>query len=284
VTARLHDIASKLTGGSRGDTKAKPAFPPGTGEGTASKAPEYDNYRMTRKEARNYYSAAAMLLMATGMLFYQSALFSLLLIPLCFPARKHYEAHLAAKRRKTLNDQFRDLLYSLSASFSAGRQMPEALAEGLENMRLIYPDDAPIIRELAHIKKSLYEDRAPEKDVLTDFARRSHSEDIQNFTDVYFTCRETGGDLERVVMKAAEVIADKLNIEREIRTITAQKRFEAKFLAVMPPGLILILQITSPAYLAILYETPQGRVIMTAALIMTAAACFLSVKLTEIKV
>ena len=58
-------------------------------------------------------------------------------------------------------------------------------------------------------------------------------EDIKNFVDVYLACRTTGADLETVIGNSTEILMDKIDIEKEIRALTAQKQFEGKIITVM---------------------------------------------------
>lgn len=244
----------------------------------------YDTYELNSKQRIKFLVMTALALAVIAYLFYKSIILSILSMPLGYPMQKIYKKYLAKKRKRELNNQFRDALYSIAASISVGRQMPEALAEAKENLKLIYSETSDMTMELSHMVKRVYESRESEEDILRDFAKRSGIEDIKNFVDVYFTCRETGGDLERVVIKASEMIMDKITIDKEIYTITAQKRFEAKILTAIPLIIILFLQIVSPDYLKVMYETVFGRFIMTVSLIAIGAAYLLSVKITDIKV
>ncbi|MDR0570905.1 MAG: type II secretion system F family protein [Clostridiales Family XIII bacterium] len=246
--------------------------------------PDYGKYALSRKELLAYFAAFALGALAVGGVFYGSPLAAIALLPLCLPGMKFYERRLAAKRRNALALSFRDMLYSLSSSFSTGRQMPEALSEALDAMLLIYPQDAPLVRELEDMKRRLLANREGEAAVLGDFAARSHNEDIRNFVGAYLICRTTGGDIENLIVKAAEVIIEKMGIQREIRLITAQKRLESKILLIIPVGILFFLQMFSPGYTEPLYATLAGRLIMTAALALTGAAYLWGAKLTEIDI
>jgi tight adherence protein B len=191
---------------------------------------------------------------------------------------------MADSRRKELKDQFRDVLYSVSASISTGRQMPEALKEAEQSMKLIYRENSLIVVELSYMVKRLNESRESEETILKDFAGRTSIDDIADFVDIYLTCRETGGDLIKVLSKASEAIIDKISIEREIRTITAQKKFEAKILTAIPLIVILFLQLVSPDYLSVMYTSFSGRIVMTAGLLGIGAAYFWSMKLMRIEI
>lgn len=244
----------------------------------------YSNYELSQEEKRKFLIICGIGLFAVAYLFYHSLLLSFLFSCFAYPGLKPYRSYLVEKRRTELKEQFRDVLYSVSASSATGRQMPEALFEAAQNMKLIYRADSLIVRELEHMVKRLYEFRESEEEILKDFAVRTGVEDISDFVDIYLTCRETGGDFISVLTKASEIIADKIAIEQEIHTITAQKQFEAKILTAIPFVIIIFLQLTSPEYLAALYEGVTGRLLMTLALAGIGFSYYWSMKLTKIEV
>lgn len=244
----------------------------------------YFIYELSSKERNNFLIFCGLGLFSLAFLFYHSLILSLMISALSFSGLSFYSEYLAEKRRKAVKEQFRDVLYSISASVSTGRQMAEALHEAEKNMRLIYKEDALIVKELSHMVKRLYELREPEDEILKDFAFRTGIDDIANFVDIYLTCRQTGGDLIKVLTKASQIIMDKITIEKEINTITAQKRFEAKILTAIPIVIILFLQIVSPDYLSVMFHSLQGRFLMTAALAGIGTSYYWSTVLTRIEV
>ena len=182
----------------------------------------YSSYELSKKERTRFLFACGLGLFTAAYLFYHSLILSMLFACLAYPGLKPYRNHLAEKRRREIKGPFRDVLYSISASVSAGRQMPESLFEARENMKLIYREDSIIVLELSDMVKRLFEYRESEDDILKDFAARTCVEDISDFVDIYLTCRETGGDLIKVLTKASDMIMDKIVIEKEIRAITVQ--------------------------------------------------------------
>jgi tight adherence protein B len=80
------------------------------------------------------------------------------------------------------------------------------------------------------------------------------------------------------------MLVDKIGSEKEIKTLTSQKRFERKIISAMPIVVILFLNLVSPGYIEILYTSLEGRLIMTAALGAIGYAYFLTMKLTKIEV
>lgn len=195
-----------------------------------------------------------------------------------------YSRHLEEKRRAALAMSFLDFLYSLSASFATGRPLEEAALEARQALSALYPPEAPMLRELELMIRCFSEGRESEAEVLGTFARRCGIPEILEFTEVYLVCRSAGGDLNRVVSDAARVMMEKMNVEKEIRVLTAQKRLEGRMISVMPAVVLLFMKWTSPEYLEPLYTTLAGRVVMTAALAGIAAAYQITRTITRIEV
>ena len=244
---------------------------------------DYSKYNMTHKEVILFYAVGYCCIAVTTFLFYHSLLLSLLSGVLIKFVRPFYEQYRVRKRMQELAVQFKDMLYCISASVAAGRQMQEALVETEDNMSVMYPADAPIIEELAHMRKCILENNESDKVLLEDFARRTKSEDINNFVQVYATCRSMGGDLEKIISRTSNIITDKMNIEREIKALTAQKKLEGRMIALMPLTMLLVLNMVSQSYIAPLYTTLMGRFIMTGCLAATACGIWLMEKLSEIE-
>ena len=245
---------------------------------------DYTRYKLSGKEKQTFLVGGYIGAFALLFLFYHSIPFSLAGGFLSCFFLGHYSRWLAGKRRALLTTQFKDLLYSLSASVAADRPFPEALAEGLQALRLSYDEETPLVQELRYMVKGISENRESDIRLLLDFAERSSCEDINNFVQVYMACRTMGGNLEKVLKHTAEILVDKMNIERQIRTLTAQKKFEGKIISTMPLLVILFLNFFSPDYLMPLYTTATGRIIMTAALAGIGSAYYMTEKLTDIEV
>ncbi|MCI7300152.1 type II secretion system F family protein [Ihubacter massiliensis] len=245
---------------------------------------DYSQYELSVKEKAKFLAAGYVVSFAVLFLFYHSIPFSLAGGFLPYFLIDRYENYLAGKRRALLTTQFKDLLYSLSASAAVNQQIGEALKSSLDNLSLIYSPKTPLIEELKHMVKAISENRESDIRLLMDFAERSHCEDIDNFVQVYMTCRTMGGDLEKMLKSTTEILVDKINIEREIKTMTAQKKFEGKIISVMPLIVILFLNVFSPDYLEPLYTTLAGRMIMTIAIAGLGAAFYLTERLTDIEV
>ncbi len=244
---------------------------------------DYRTYRPDRAEKAMILMLSALALLFTGILFYDTP-WTIVLFPAAYlPAMRVYSAFMAERRKGRLRRQFRDLLDSLSASFAGGRHMKEALSEAEKELSGIYEEDDEISEEIRMMLRRM-EDGETDEEVLRSFAVRTGIEDIEVFSQVYSTCRETGGDIITAMMDASSMLGEKIKIENEIRALTAQKKTEGMVISVMPVIIIVFLRIIAPDYIAVLYGSPAGIVIMTGALAATGASYYMIHRITAVEI
>ena len=226
----------------------------------------YSEYEMTDQERLLFFCGGYLAAGVLVFLFYHSIILSAAAGVLIVRLKPFYESYRAKQRIQKLNLQFKDMLYSLSSSIAAGRQMPEALIEAADSLSVMYEPEEPIMLELNHMRRCILENNESDRELLADFAARSCCEDISNFVQVYIISRNLGGDLGKIIARTSAILTDKINIEREIKAVTAQKKFEGRLIALMPVAMLLILNLLSPSYIVPLYAGVPGRLIMTGCL------------------
>ena len=245
---------------------------------------DYNSYQLSKRERVQFAILLFCAVLGVGYVFYAS-FFPLLLYPLVYGrGQRIYCSCLADRRRNGLLLQFRDLLYSLSASLAAGRHMEEALEESVKSLTDIYGENSDLLLEVKEMIHKIRETGDSDLSVIEDFSRRTALEDVEDFTEVFRACRETGGSLVFAVNKAAAVIGEKINIEREIKAMAAQKKYEGRIITMMPVVIILFLQIMSADYLEVMYCTLSGRILMSLALGAMVTAYWMMERITDIEV
>lgn len=245
---------------------------------------DYDVYVMSRKEKNVYIILAAVVIFAVGMIFYHNVILSALLALFAFKFPKIRRNQIIAKRKRDLNIQFKDLLYSLSSSMVAGRSLEMAFKDALKDLQVIYPDsNAYIMRELAYIVRCIEMNMTVEE-AVGQFAERAHIEDIESFGDIVRICKRTGGNLVEVIKSTSNMIGDKIETKNEIETTITAKKFESRVLTVTPILMVLILSMSSPDYMAPVFNTVAGAFVMTVAIVFFTAAFFISEKIINIEV
>lgn len=216
-------------------------------------------------------------------LFYKSVYAFVLMIPAVIFYHRYHRRQVEKKYRQTLNSQFKDALLSLSSALRAGYSMENAVSECLEEMQRMYGIQSPIYREFLIIRNQMALG-IPLETAFHDFAERSKTEDIQTFAAVFSIAKRTGGDLVEIILKTASDIASKIDTRSEIAVVIRSKKLEQNIMALMPPLIILYIDLSAGSILAPLYQNLLGRVIMTVCLAVYISACFLSRKIMKIEV
>jgi len=245
---------------------------------------DYSVYDMNRKELRDYYTVSGLVLGLLGYLFYHSLIAAVLLALLAIPLKKLYVSYLIRKRKDHLAEGFRDFLYSISASLAAGRQMPQAIAAAAAEMSASYGENSDIATELAHISALYGSAHADPAELLRGFAARSGLDDIASFAAAYSVCRRSGGDIESVCIKSAELLLDKIEYRESAQALIAEKKLDLAILSAMPPGILFFLNMSSYEYIELLYTSTGGRALMSLALLLMASALAWGLKMMEITI
>ncbi len=223
----------------------------------------YDKYMVDKREKQLIFAGTLVVGTSLSVLLYHNIFFSLVLLFFYIKIQEIYAEYMLARRKRALAEQFKDFLFILSTSIGAGRGMRDAIGEAIPGIVGIYGENAILSKELKNMHKRMSIGNEEDVTVLNDFAKRSGSEDIVDFMIIYSTCKTTGASLVDALNKAASVIIDKMTIENEIRTMANRKKNESIILFVMPFVVVLFLNLFSPEYIAPLYESYIGRVIMT---------------------
>jgi tight adherence protein B len=99
----------------------------------------------------------------------------------------------------------------------------------------------------------------PFRDALLQLGDRVPSRDLHFLITAILVQKETGGDLTEILDRTTHVIRDRVRIEGEIKTYTAQGRLTGWILASLPVVLLFIINIASPGYSSILFHDPLGQ-------------------------
>lgn len=245
---------------------------------------DYRVYLMSAGERVFYTLLAAGFLFAIAFVFYHSVIFSISvsLLAVFYPKIKSKE--LLQKRKHILSMQFRDALYLLASSVSAGKSVETAFKDTVQELGLLYPDsDSYIVREFTAINTKIEMNETIEG-ALSDFAERSGLEDVRSFTEVFSAGKRSGGNMVDIIINTSNVIGEKLRIKEEINTLLSQRKLEQKILNAMPVLLILMLSWSTGDYMSPVFETAFGKMAMTAAVILLALAYLVSKKIMDIEV
>lgn len=203
--------------------------------------------------------------MGIGYLFYRcliGAVISLLLLPVytIFDGKER-----CRKRSAELKNEFKDELLAISACMQAGMSIERAVRKSLDTVRNMYPKDAPIITA---VERSIHKIDC-NMSVEAAFLELGDEIDLQEVTDfgqILITAKRTGGNIVDIIAHTASAMEMRAEVEREIDTLLAGKRYEARLMNVMPLGILLYLSVGMPEISKQLYGNAVGVCIMTVGL------------------
>ena len=227
---------------------------------------DLSKYEFSRKENIIFCSCLAAAGVIISYLMYRNILFAVVIIPFGRKIKGFVRDSIIRSRRKRYMAEFKDFLFMASTAIGAGRSMKDAIAESVPSLFNIYGKGSILAGDLEAAYERMETGGENDVSVLRELADASGLEDVQDFVTVYSICKTTGASLITALGKAAGVIMEKMSIDREIEELVRRKEGEGMVIFAMPAVIILFLNLTSPDYIAPLYETTAGRVIMTAVL------------------
>ena len=180
------------------------------------------------------------------------------------------------RRLARIEQQLPEALDLMGRSMRAGHAFPTALKMVGDELR------APLGSEMRAVFDEVNFGVAM-ADALGNLASRVPSTDLRYFVVAVLIQRETGGNLAELLGRISAIIRDRLTLLGEIRTLSAEGRMSAWILSLMPFAVALMMHLSSPDFLRLLYTDPGGRKMLTTALAMMGLGILVIRKVTRIR-
>ena len=195
-----------------------------------------------------------------------------------------YAESTVRKRKRNLRLQFRTFLQSMSVASRAGNTEVHAIEAALKDLRVSYRPDSDIIVEVEHILLEYRNGGVPLKVLFSDLADRSDLEDVRSFASIYSVIEGKNDRIGDILTETAKIIGDKIEIEQEIETTIASAKSETNMMLILPIVIVLAMSFMGGDLLSALFETREGHLAATIALICFALSYVISSKLSDIDV
>ncbi len=209
-----------------------------------------------------------------------NALFLLLGIVLGWMAPGFYVSIRRSRRLSQFNDQLPDMLNLMVNSLRAGystQQAMEAVSRELP---------PPISTEFRRVTQEL-QIGIPMEWALENLLRRVPSDDLDLVVTAILIQREVGGNLAEVLETISETIRERVRVQGEIRTLTAQVRLSGTIISLIPFALFLIIYRIAPDYMG-QFLAPENRVcglsMLGTALVMIGLGYYIMQRISKIEV
>ena len=119
---------------------------------------------------------------------------------------------------------------------------------------------------------------------LYRMADRVASQDLRFFVTAVLIQTETGGNLAEILENIGQLIRARLQLKGKISGLTAEGRFSALILAMLPVGIFFILNYVNHDYIMVLFTDPLGHQLLMGGIISMGIGVLWMKKMVQIKV
>jgi tight adherence protein B len=115
----------------------------------------------------------------------------------------------------------------------------------------------------------------PIRDALMELLDRIPSQDMRVLATAILVQKDTGGNLAEILDRTVKVIRERLRIQGEIRTHTAQGRMTGWILCALPVVMLVLINMVNPGYSDVLFHDPFGQKLLYTGIVLLAVGGFI---------
>jgi tight adherence protein B len=181
------------------------------------------------------------------------------------------------RKRRLFADQLPDNLQVVASALRAGHSLVGAMS--------VVVEDAPEPTK-SEFRRVIADERlgVPLEDALEVVVERMQSRELAQVSLVAALQRRTGGNSAEVLDRVVELIRERAELRRLVRTLTAQGRLSRWILTGLPLVLLGVILVIAPNYMTPLFESSGGRVLLVVAGVMVIAGSLVIRRIVDIKV
>ena len=182
----------------------------------------------------------------------------------------------ARLQRRLFQDQFPGVLDRLADSLQAGFSLPQAIEFIIPN--LSQPSASEMSQISGQVKIGFTVDQA-----LEGLYQRRPSEDVRLLVEGLTLQRQVGGNMSAMMREMAQMVRKRVELENEVRTMTAQGRLSAVVISLLVPVSLGLLSMF-PGYTDVLFNTTIGNLVLIAAGLLELIGGAIVIRLIRIEV
>ena len=185
--------------------------------------------------------------------------------------------HQRARRLVAFNEGLPDAIDLMARALRAGHSLSSAIEVLSEQAsETVAPEFHAVFQQQSF--------GLPLRDALQQMAERVPSKDLRFVVTAMLVQKETGGNLTEILDRTTYVIRERIRIEGEVRTRTAQGRLTGWILSLLPVLLLVMLNMINPGYSHILLHDPIGQKLLYVGAGLIALGSFVIRKIVDIQV
>jgi tight adherence protein B len=215
--------------------------------------------------------------LAVGALLLTNILFVLLVAAVASLIPYGWLLHARKKRQKTMAEQLPDVLSILASSLRAGHSFLQALDQVAGEIK--EPSAGEFHRVVSEIRLGRSID-----DAMNEMADRVGSEDMRWAVMAVNIQRQVGGNLAEVLDIVANTVRERAYVHRQVRVLSAEGRLSIAILTALPFGIFFYLALVNPEYVAPLFNTMIGRILLLVGGTLMGLGVFVMTRIVRIDV
>jgi tight adherence protein B len=183
----------------------------------------------------------------------------------------------ADRRARAFDDQLPDALNTLAGTLQVGHSFTQGV------QALVESADAPISEEFGRVLTELRLGARLDT-ALLDMGARIGSRDLDFVIRAVIVQRTVGGGLAALFELIADTVDKRHKFKLRVKALTAMGRMSATVLICLPFGVALLVSAVNPGYMAPLFRTTVGQVLLAVGLTMIVIGSLILRRMVAIKV
>ncbi|MDP4008604.1 MAG: type II secretion system F family protein [Candidatus Peregrinibacteria bacterium] len=180
------------------------------------------------------------------------------------------------KRKRRFSEQIPETVRAISNAMKAGYSFEQALSfVSRESISPIKGYLTETVRELEYNFST--------EEVLNNLKNKANNSDINLVVDGILMQYKIGGNLIEMLENIADVTRERVKLQNDLKTFTAQGRFSGILVSMLFPLSLFMFSIISPEYVAPMYDTITGQFFLILAVLLEIIGFRLIWNITHIK-
>lgn len=214
----------------------------------------------------------AVFLTATGSIIQTAAFLAIAALGVRF-----WLTRLTDGRQNAFAEQLPTVFKAVAGALSAGSSLPQALTHAAEQVGWPAAEELRIVNEQIELGMSAEE-------ALAILNQRMPTTELEMTILGLAIQRRIGGNLVTLLKQTTESITERRQLHRHLLVETAQARFSARVIGLLPVAITVIVAILDPAYISPLFTTSTGLFMIAAAAIAEVTGFFILGRILEIRI
>jgi tight adherence protein B len=118
---------------------------------------------------------------------------------------------------------------------------------------------------------------------LDKMYERMPTSELRFFAIVIAIQQKTGGNLAEALSNLTTVLRARRMMAEKIKALSSEAMASAGIIGSLPPGVVILVFVTTPAYMMLLFTDPRGQVMLLGAALWMSAGVFVMKKMIAFK-